>query len=193
MKLSSLGLYIFVVCALVIGTPALTFAETAKIGIVIMHGKGGSPDQHVNGIANALERDGYLVANLEMPWSKRHEYNASVSAAEEQVDSALTKMRKQGATHLFVSGHSQGGGFALYFGGRHRVDGVIGLAPGGNVGRPRFSVRSWVNSVARARKLIEKGKGDETTRLMDHEDRKVLSLSSSHPTTISHGLILTEQ
>ncbi|MEJ1436632.1 MAG: hypothetical protein RPU61_04885 [Candidatus Sedimenticola sp. (ex Thyasira tokunagai)] len=80
-------------------------------------------------------------------------------------------MRNQGATHLFVSGHSQGGGFALYFGGRHAVDGVIGLAPGGNVGSKMFR-KKLGKSVARARKLIEKGKGDETTRLMDHEGSK---------------------
>jgi len=65
--------------------PVQVMADAPKIGIVIMHGKGGSPSKHVADLASALEGKGYLVANLEMPWSGKRDYDATVSAAEEQV------------------------------------------------------------------------------------------------------------
>ncbi|MGP1665661.1 MAG: hypothetical protein ACTS5I_07085, partial [Rhodanobacter sp.] len=52
---------------LCIGLPAA--AQTSSMGIVVMHGKGGSPDRLVKPLANGLEKKGYRVASLEMPWS----------------------------------------------------------------------------------------------------------------------------
>src|SRR3989442_2419855 len=75
----------------VLGTVAaavIAFAQTSMaqppssaIGVVIMHGKGGSPARHVSSLASSLEQKGYLVANLEMPWSANREYNAGVDVA----------------------------------------------------------------------------------------------------------------
>jgi hypothetical protein len=87
-------------------------------GVVLMHGKGGSPDKHVAGLANALRQQGVLVANLDMPWSGRREYDADVASAVTQVKDALETLRQQGARKLVVAGHSQGGLFALYLAGR---------------------------------------------------------------------------
>lgn len=152
--------------------PLKAVAETgSRIGIVLMHGKGGSPAKHVSDLAIALEEQGLLVANLEMPWSGRREYDVNVSAAEQEVDVALNKLRDKGAKKLFVAGHSQGGLFALYFGSRHAVDGVIAIAPGGNVNSPAFREKLG-ESVALARKLIADGKGDEKTSLADFEGSK---------------------
>ncbi|NNU42411.1 hypothetical protein [Ramlibacter montanisoli] len=94
----------------------LAFAQLAPaqapaapgIAVVVMHGKGGSPARHVNGLASFLEQRGYLVANLEMPWSGRREYDVPVDAAEKEVDAALDAMRARGAGKVFVAGHSQG-------------------------------------------------------------------------------------
>src|SRR5262245_42282483 len=85
-----------------------------KIGVVVMHGKGSNPNQYVGGLAGALQDRGVLVANLEMPWSGRRNYDVDVAAAEKEVQDALDAMRTKGATRLFVVGHSQGGVFALY-------------------------------------------------------------------------------
>src|SRR5690348_2471343 len=90
-----------------------------KIGIVIMHGKGGSPTRLVADLASFLEDKGYLVANIEMPWSGRRQYDVDVAGAEKEVESALAGLRGKGAKKLFVAGHSQGGLFALHCGGRH--------------------------------------------------------------------------
>lgn len=160
---------LFAVAALGISLHAQ--ADTPKAGVVVMHGKGGSPSSHVSELAASLERDGFLVANLDMPWSGRREYDVDVGAAENEVDAALTALRQKGAGKVFVAGHSQGGLFALYFGGKHRVDGVVAIAPGGNVGSPTFR-ETLGPSVEQARKLVAAGKGQEKVRLNDYEGAK---------------------
>lgn len=153
--------------------PLTTMADTsiAKIGIVIMHGKGGSPAKNVTDLAASLNEQGYLVNNLEMSWSGKRDYDVSVSAAENEVEAALNSLRAKGATKLFVAGHSQGGLFALYFGNKHVVDGVIAMAPGGNVGSNTF-IKKLGEYVERARKLVEEGKGEDKTSLADFEGSK---------------------
>lgn len=140
----------------------------AEIGIVIMHGKSGSPATHVFKLATALEGKGYLVANLEMPWSGRRHYDVNVDAAGQEVESALAALRSRGAKKLFVAGHSLGGLFALYFGGNHAVDGIIAIAPGGSVNRPVFreNLGPWIE---KARKLNAEGKGEEKALFYDWE------------------------
>jgi pimeloyl-ACP methyl ester carboxylesterase len=133
-----------------------------------MHGKGGSPSGYVARLAAGLEARGYLVANLEMPWSSRRNYDAPVPAAEDEVESALRGLRGKGASRLFVAGHSQGGLFALYFGGRHRVDGIIAIAPGGHAASPSFREKLG-GSVAHARELVSAGRGNEPAQFLDFE------------------------
>jgi pimeloyl-ACP methyl ester carboxylesterase len=148
-------------------SPAQT-APSPAIGVVVMHGKGGLPTGFVAGLASFLEQKGYLVANLEMPWSGRRQYDVPVDAAETEVQAALDAMRAKGAGKVFVAGHSQGGVFALHYGGQRPADGVIAIAPGGNVGNALF--RKEVGpALEQARKLVAEGKGSEKARLSDHE------------------------
>jgi pimeloyl-ACP methyl ester carboxylesterase len=160
-------------------------SETPKIGIVILHGKSGSPTKHVSDLASTLEAKGYLVANLEMPWSGNRDYDASVSAAEAQVEAALSSLRNKGAQKVFVSGHSQGGAFTLHFAGKHAVDGIICIAPGGNVGSKSFREKLG-GSVERARQLVVEGKGDEKTKLEDFEGKK-----GTYPVVTTPAVYLT--
>lgn len=167
---------VFVALALAIVAACVAHSSTAQtpspaIGIVIMHGKGGSPQGYVSDLASSLERKGHLVANLEMPWSGRRDYDVNVGAAVREVESALGTLRSKGAQKLFVAGHSQGGLFALYFGGEQSVDGIIAIAPGGNVSNPVFREKLG-KAVDLARKLIAGGKGDERTRFSDYENAK---------------------
>lgn len=146
-------------------------APSSAIGVVIMHGKGGSPARHVSSLASALEQKGYLVANLEMPWSANREYNGGVDVAEKEVNAALESLRAKGANKVFVAGHSQGGLFAIHYGGKHPVDGVIAIAPGGNVANAIYR-KELGQSVERARKLVAEGNGNEKTRFNDYEGSK---------------------
>ncbi|MDH5512909.1 MAG: alpha/beta hydrolase, partial [Gammaproteobacteria bacterium] len=63
------------------------------------------------------------------------------------------------------------GVFALYFAGKHAVDGVICMAPGGSVGSKVFREKLG-KSIERARQLVAEGKGEEKTRLEDHEGKR---------------------
>lgn len=88
---------------------------SSQIGIVIIHGKGGSPTKYVSGLANALESKGYLVANLEIPWSKKREYDTTAEGGVQEVATALSMLQSKGAQKLFVSGHSQGRGVCFTY------------------------------------------------------------------------------
>lgn len=147
------------------------FAETPVMGVVIMHGKGGSPARHVDGLASALKDKGYLVANIEMPWSGRRNYDVDTTQAEAEVEAALAKLRSEGARKVFVAGHSQGGAFALHFAGKGSADGIICMAPGGSVASKVFR-ETLGDTIEEARRLVAEGKGGEKARLRDHEGSK---------------------
>jgi len=188
MPFSLIRFLITLACSILsIFVPLTAIAETSThaIGIVLMHGKGGSPTKHVADLASALEKQGFLVANLEMPWSGWRNYDVNVTAAEKEVESALSALRGKGAQKLFVAGHSQGGLFALYFGGKHVVDGIIAIAPGGNVGNQTFR-ENLGESLELARKLIAEGKAEEKTRLADYEGSK-----GAYPITTTPAAYLT--
>jgi dienelactone hydrolase len=157
-----------VLAVLTSAVPLSVMAQSEPIGIVIMHGKGGLPSRHVADLARTLESRDYVVANLEMPWSGRRNYDVAVSRAEEEVEAALASLRGKGAKKVFVSGHSLGGLFALHIAGRLSVDGVIAIAPGGSVSSPLFREKLG-GSVTRAVQLVAEGKGNEEARLEDFE------------------------
>jgi pimeloyl-ACP methyl ester carboxylesterase len=153
---------------LLLAAPLAASAQSERIGIVIMHGKGGSPTGLVAELARTLEGRGYLVANLEMPWSGDRGYDVPVVRAEEEVTAALARLRDQGAGKLFVAGHSLGGAFATHLAGRLSVDGIIAIAPGGDVSNRVYRI-SVSDALERARKLVAEGKGGERAELVDYE------------------------
>ena len=66
-------LVISLMLAVVPGLAAPGLAQT--IGIVLMHGKTGSPTTVINQLAIALQGAGYLVEAPEMCWSRRRIYD----------------------------------------------------------------------------------------------------------------------
>ena len=55
-------------------------AASFEVGVVLMHGKWGSP-QSMLPLARDLETRGYLVSNAEMAWSGRRLYDLDYPAA----------------------------------------------------------------------------------------------------------------
>lgn len=149
----------------------ISLPAAAQTGIVVMHGKGGSPDRLVSDLASGLTGKGYLVANLEMPWSAKRNYDKDVAAAEQEVGAALNELRGKGAKKLFVAGHSQGAVFALHYASRHPLDGLIIIAPGGNVAHAFYRQQVGA-SVSRARNLLASGKGNEHGEFDESEGGK---------------------
>ena len=157
-------------CVLAFAAVALTTAlfatpvsaqQAPTIGIVVMHGKGGGPGGLVKPLADGLEARGFRVANLQMPWSRDRKYDVDVAAAVSEVNAAVSDLRSKGAVKVFVAGHSQGAVFALHYATREKIDGLIIIAPGGDVASSFF--RQQVGrSVSRAKDQIAAGKGGET-------------------------------
>jgi pimeloyl-ACP methyl ester carboxylesterase len=173
LTLRSLPAITLVMFCAAVAPSAAAQTPAAKIGVVVMHGKGGMPARHVADLASHLEDKGCFVANLEMPWSGRRNYDVTVAVAEQELAAALKAMRDKGAQKLFIAGHSFGGLFAMHFAGRQDVDGVIAMAPGGNVGNRIFREKLG-DSVERARQLVAAQKGNEPARLSDYEGSRGL-------------------
>lgn len=162
-----------VMLALVLGAAAWAQAPAPSIGVVVMHGKGGSPQKWVDGLANALTQAGYRVANLSMPWSRKRSYDVDVLATVEEVNRVFGRMREQGVQKVFIAGQSQGGLFAAVYAGQARVDGLILLAPGGMVDAQGF-VRRLAPDRQRAQDLMAQGRGDQIEDFNDFEGSKGL-------------------
>ncbi|WP_168163352.1 alpha/beta hydrolase [Curvibacter sp. PAE-UM] len=146
-------------------------AQTGRIGVVVMHGKGGRPDGLVTELASGLAARGMLVRNLEMPWSGRRGYDVAPEAAEAEVTQALEDLQRAGATRLFLVGHSQGGLYALHLGARLPLAGVVAVAPGGNVAASVYEQHIGAQR-ARARELVAAGRGAEVQVFADYEGSK---------------------
>lgn len=149
--------------------PSLHAASPASaIGVVVMHGKGGNPGKYVDALAAAFEQEGFQVANLEMPWSGKRHYDVNMKGGVDEITRALDAMRAKGARKVFVAGHSQGGLFALHYGGAHPVDGILAIAPGGQVDAGSF-VSTLREFVAKARQMVDEGRGNEKADFGDYE------------------------
>ncbi|MBI5110012.1 MAG: alpha/beta fold hydrolase [Rhodocyclales bacterium] len=159
---------VLLLLAVLLSPPLRAAPPVQEIGIVVMHGKGGSPGRFVNVLAEALEKEGFLVANIEMPWSARRHYDVELDAAVGEASRALDELRARGAKKLFVSGHSQGGIFALLYGARHKVDGLVAIVPGGAVD-VKVYLSTLGSDVARARQMIADGRGQEKAEFADYE------------------------
>lgn len=129
-------------------------------GIVLIHGKGGTPTTMIEGLHESLKRAGALVEAPEMPWSARRIYDATFDDAMKEIDAAADKLRKAGATKIAVVGHSLGANAALGYGARRKnLAGVVALAPGHLPEAWALRARTS-GAIAQAKKMIVAGKGD---------------------------------
>lgn len=148
-------------CWLVLSPFFLTHAETGPVGIVVMHGKWDKPNGHIIDFSSVMERAGLLVVTPEMPWSGRRSYDAGVAAMEGDIDAAVGQLRQRGARTIILAGHSFGAAGAVRYAGRHKVDGVIALAPG-HYPEGGYFTNLTANSRSKAQALLDAGKPDET-------------------------------
>lgn len=164
-------LMVVAVMAFLAPVPLLAASSAAEIGVVVMHGKSGGPGKNVNGLAAAFERAGFQVASLNMPWSYKRRYDVAMSGGVEEITRALDALRAKGVRKVFVAGHSQGGLFAVYYAGLHRVDGVLPIAPGGQVDAA-FNVANLAPYVEKARQMVGEGRGSDKADFAEFEGAK---------------------
>jgi len=157
---------------LLIGSSAVFVAMTAAgsslaqqqglsgFGIVLIHGKGGTPTTGIEGLHEALKRQGALVEAPEMPWSARRIYDATYDQAMTEIDAAVERLKKAGAQKIAVIGHSLGANAAIGYGARRKgLHGVVALAPGHLPEAWALRARTS-GAIADARKMIAAGKGN---------------------------------
>lgn len=167
---------------LLVGLVAAVMAGPAhadeRIGIVLMHGKmgtplGGSmPGGRVNPIGeeliSALRHAGYLVVTPEMCWSARRRFDAPYPDCLREIDTAIADLRSHGATAIVVAGQSLGGNAALAYGATHPgLAGVIALSPADNARAKLSHDPNAAASLANAQAMVAQGKGDEPTTFSD--------------------------
>jgi pimeloyl-ACP methyl ester carboxylesterase len=150
-----------------------------ELGVVLLHGKGGSPSGYVRELASALQSKGYLVSIPMMPWAQNRIYDASFQDAMGDIDREVESLRQKGAKLVVVAGHSLGANAALgYAASRSGAGAIIALAPAHS---PELEVfgRRVRPDVERARALVAAGRGKERQRFSDLNQGRVMEVTAS--------------
>ena len=136
------------------------------VGVVLLHGKAGTPTGRVADLAAALQRDGFRVAVPTMPWAEDRIYSASYEDALRQIDGEVRALRREGAGLVAVAGHSLGANAAIGYGAWTHADAIVALAPAHYPDQTRMRER-FAADVSRARELIAAGRGGEKQTFSD--------------------------
>jgi len=150
-----------------------------KIGVVLMHGKGGTL-KYVSSLGSALNGAGVLVETPLMPWSRDRIYDKGYEESMAEIDTYVARLKAAGAKRIVVAGHSIGANAALGYGARREgLSGVILLAYGHVPGIPGFA-RKLFESTHRAQTMISAGKGEESAIFKDSGGGNSTATSSAN-------------
>jgi dienelactone hydrolase len=154
---------LIVVAACLMALPVVARAQglpLAGFGVVLLHGKGGTPTSMIEGLSETLKKEGALVEAPELPWSHRRIYDATYDQAMAEIDLAVQKLKWAGAKRIVVAGHSLGGNAAIGYAARRQdLAAVIALAPGHLPEAWALRIRTK-GAIAKAKQLVADGKGD---------------------------------
>ena len=143
----------------------LNVEKKDRIGLVLMHGKGGTPSGPIAALADSLAGSGILVEAPLMAWGRGRIYEKTYDDAMAEIDDAVSRLKSRGAGQIFVGGHSLGANAALGFAARREgLSGVIILAYGHS---PRRIEKMLPDSLAKARQMIAAGNGRESADFGD--------------------------
>ena len=136
--------------------------EPRNVIVISLHGKEKGRLHYQNLVfADRLAQDGYTVYTPQMPW---FDYSADVETAFTFLDALVQKVATD-EQKVVVAGHSQGAPYALFYANAHnappQVVRSVLLAPGHLVQLSRRIQEHTVDSVLFARKLVEKGNGND--------------------------------
>jgi len=62
-----------------------------RIGVVLMHGRNGSPRGYIAPLATHLEDRGVEVSTPDMPWSKNRRFDQDFDSAMEEIDKSAAR------------------------------------------------------------------------------------------------------
>ena len=173
-------------CLLLLAPLPATAGEASEVGIVLMHGKWGSPNRNIDQLADSLRNAGYKVSTPEMPWSLSHSYDKSFEQAMAQIDFTVAVLKANGAKRIIVAGHSLGANAALAYGAHHPgLLGVMAIAPGHTPELPDFRVR-MADKLEEAKAKLASGHGDEAVTFTDLNQGRMKSITLSAAIFVSY-------
>lgn len=179
-----------VVIALLVLLAGPSFAQEKECAIVLMHGKWGNP-QYMGFFGNRLKPT-CDSKSIEMPWSRRRNYDEPYSTALVEIKEQIEKFRQQGYKRVLLAGHSFGANAALaYMKIEGDVDGIVLLAPGHT---PSYMYQRGIgkDAVDKARELVYAGKNDEWLNMDDFNQGNRQSIRMKSGVLLSyfdpHGL-----
>jgi pimeloyl-ACP methyl ester carboxylesterase len=160
---------------------------TEKLGIVMLHGKQGVPEQleAYDGPLGALD---YLSERPEMCWSRRRIYDQPYPECLREIDTSIEHLKSRGATAFAIIGMSLGGNAVLAYGARHQgLRGIVTLAPA----HPAeiLAQRSDIGkSIEQAHRMIADGRGDTKTTFAEINTGKTFTVTTTPKIYLSfHG------
>lgn len=155
----------FIVIAMLALLAGQSLAQEKECAVVLMHGKWGNP-QYMNFFGNRL-KSACDSKSIELPWSRRRNYDVPYSTALAEIKKQVEKFRQQGYKRVVLAGHSFGANAALaYMKTEGDVDGIVLLAPGHT---PSFMYQRGIgrDAVDKARELVSAGNIDESLNMDD--------------------------
>ena len=159
-------------------------AASSEVGVVLMHGKWGSPQGMVP-LARDLESRGYIVSNAEMSWSGRRLYDVDYPTALNEIEQQVRQLRAKGLKRVVVAGQSMGSNAAVaYASSGFDLDGLVILSPGhfpeGGMGK---RLRP---SLERAKRMVVENRGAEAESFDDINQGKQRTIKMTASTYVSY-------
>lgn len=140
--------------------------DSNKIGIVLMHGKGGTT-KWIDSLASDLHSANILVSTPNMPWHSDRIYDKTFNASLLEIKKHVQNLKSQGAKKIYIAGHSLGAIAATGYGAQvGDVNGIILLAPGHFTAWHAFN-STFKSDLAKAELMIANGNGNKTSMFND--------------------------
>ena len=163
-----------------------TVAYAQSLGVVMMHGKWGTPPPWHMTVSRAIENEGWPIIELTMPWAGNRLYDAPYESALKQIADAVKELRTKGIKHVVVGGHSFGANAAIaYAGSGGDQDGVLAMAAG-HAPRNSYNKGTTKGAVDQARQMVASGHGDESLSFIDTNQGKTRGLSARADVFLSY-------
>ncbi len=169
-------------CALagvLFGAADPAWAQPSSCGVVLMHGKWGTPQSpYLRPVAEKLAPHCKVIL-LEMPWSRDRLYDRPYPDALDQVRQAVQALRQSGIRWVAVGGQSFGANASLaYMSQIGDADALLPLAPG-HVPEHFHQDPDIRRSVDEAWRLVAAGRGDQRVEMTDINQGQRRSIRTS--------------
>jgi pimeloyl-ACP methyl ester carboxylesterase len=176
----------FVLASGAVTISSAALAAGSDIGVVLMHGKWGTPEKGIAPVEQELRGAGIAVTSKEMPWSDRRAYDATWDEAMAQIDGEVAALRAAGARRIVVGGQSMGANVALGYGARRPdIAGVMALAPGHLPERAAHQ-RDIAESLEKARRLMGGSSANQYANFSDFNQGRSREVSAKPAVYLSY-------